>query len=131
MKSKNLINEVRNLQKIAGLLKENEDFDLSYNPFSQQILEKPVVFYFGYDIENIQEVENYIQSNYNVITSQEDKDNKADAMMWLGYGDDTMNSLEVYSEKLLNDRTFQALISNCDGEGNFQEDDEEDDEEDD
>lgn len=29
------INEVRNLRKIAGLLKEDEDFDLEFNPLSQ------------------------------------------------------------------------------------------------
>lgn len=34
MKSKNLINEIHNLQKIAGLLKEDEDFDLSNNPLA-------------------------------------------------------------------------------------------------
>ena len=40
---KSRINEVRNLQKIAGLLKEDEDFDLSYNPFKPKSDDEEVI----------------------------------------------------------------------------------------
>lgn len=50
MKSK--IDEVKNLQKIAGILKEDDDFDLSFNPLSNPRLKDQ--YLSSRDIEHIE-----------------------------------------------------------------------------
>lgn len=121
---KSRINEVRNLQKIAGLLKEDNDFNLSDNPFKTRLSE-PVVYTFGYDLSRILQVQDYVKDNYVVdIISDKDKEfsTKVDALAFIGPGDDVMKYLEVYSQEILDDEEFQELISNTNGEGNYIED---------
>ena len=71
-------------------------------------------FTFGFDLENIQEVQTYVKDNY-----VEDHDYE----MSIGYGDDVMNYLVVSdSSELLKDEHFLMLIDDCDGGGDFDED---------
>lgn len=123
---KKLINEVKRMQQIAGLIKESKESIKTYT--------------FGYDLSNIEEVEEYLRAKYNVLDSQEvaEKSNKGEdlsglqAEMIIGYGDDTMNGLEIYDPALLKDQELQGLINACEGEGDFDEEDynDEEDEED-
>ena len=69
-------------------------------------------FTFGFDLENIQEVQTYVKDSY-----VKDHDYK----MSIGYGDDVMNYLIVSSE-LLKDEHFLMLIDDCAGGGDFDED---------
>ena len=64
---------------------------------------------FGYDLENIERVEKYVRSNF-----KEDRD----YVMFVGMGDDVMNSLDV-SEGLSNDDVFLNLVNECEGQGKF------------
>ena len=67
-------------------------------------------YYFGYDIDNVMKVEDYVKKNFpaNLYTLQK------------GYGDDVMNCLEIHSH-LKNNIGLNELISNCDGEGDYSE----------
>ena len=69
-------------------------------------------FSFGFDLDEIENVMNYLVKNF-----KEDEDFK----MWIGRGDDRMNGLEVYSEKVMEDEKLFELIEMCDGEGDFDE----------
>ena len=64
---------------------------------------------FGYDLENIERVEKYVRSNF-----KEDRD----YVMFVGMGDDVMNSLDV-SERLSNDDVFMSLVDQCEGGGEW------------
>lgn len=81
-------------------------------------------FYFGYDLEEIVNVMEYVKGKYE---EGEDKD----FLMWMGYGDDVMNCLEVYSEEMLKDVKLVELINECNGKGEFNEEDGEEDNEED
>jgi hypothetical protein len=111
IKKKSLLNEVRQLQKIAGILKENLE------------QREPVkTFTFGYDLENIEEVEKYVTQKYGAVDSQDLEGIKnAKAVKVIGYGDDTMNGLEIYDSSLLKDPILMDLIDNCEGGGEFEE----------
>ena len=61
-------------------------------------------FYFGYDLENIEEVMNYVKENYK---------EKVDFVMWIERGEDVMNCLEVLNSKMLKDKDLMELIENC------------------
>lgn len=76
-------------------------------------MEKTILksFTFGYDLEAIEMVMDYVKANF-----KED-----DYEMWIGYGDDIMNGLDVFNEEMLKDRELQRLIWYCDGEGRFKE----------
>ena len=65
-------------------------------------------FYFGYDIENVRWVEEYVRKKFstNLYTLHK------------GYGDDVMNCLEIQSH-LKNNIELNELIMNCDGEGDY------------
>jgi len=78
-------------------------------------------YVFGYDLEYIENVMNYLKENY-----KEGEDFK----MWIERGDEVMNGLEVFSEDVSEDEKFLELIKKCDGEGNFDIDDYENDVED-
>lgn len=69
-------------------------------------------FDFGFDLDNIEVVMDYIKENYK----------GKDYEMWIGMGDDIMNGLEVFNENMMNDKKLLDLISMCDGGGNFNED---------
>ena len=69
-------------------------------------------YLFGFDLDNIKLVEDYVKSTYS----------STDYKIHVGYGDDVMNGLEIFNEKMLEDKKFIELIENCDGEGNFDED---------
>ena len=69
-------------------------------------------YLFGFDLDNIKLVEDYVKSTYS----------STDYEIHVGYGDDVMNGLEIFNEKMLEDKKFIELIENCDGEGNFDED---------
>ena len=66
-------------------------------------------FSFGYDVDNIRLVEEYVVNNYP----------KNKFRMSKGYGDDVMNYLKIYNFK--RDYELLELILACDGEGWFEE----------
>ena len=66
-------------------------------------------FSFGYDVDNIQLVEEYVVRNYP----------KSQFRMSKGCGDDVMNYLKIYDFK--RDLELNELILACDGEGWFEE----------
>ena len=71
-----------------------------------------IEFYFGYDIDNIKLVEEYVEQNYS----------KDDYRMSKGYGDDVINFLKIYDvDKYDNDDELKELIDCCEGEGSFYE----------
>jgi len=71
-----------------------------------------IEFYFGYDVENILQVQDYVELNYS----------KEDYRMSGGYGDDVINFLKIYNvEKYDADEQLKELIDCCEGEGCFYE----------
>ena len=64
---------------------------------------------FGYDIDNIMEVEEYVWKNYS----------EEEFKMNVGRGDSVMNYLTIYRED--DDEGLNELIECCDGEGDFEE----------
>jgi hypothetical protein len=66
-------------------------------------------FSFGYDVDNIRLVEEYVVSNYPPSQFRMSK----------GCGDDVMNYLKIYNFK--RDYELNELILACDGEGWFEE----------
>ena len=66
-------------------------------------------FSFGYDVDNIRLVEEYVVRNYP----------KSQFRMSKGCGDDVMNYLKIYNFK--RDYELNELILACDGEGWFEE----------
>ena len=66
-------------------------------------------FSFGYDVDNIQLVEEYVVNNYPPSQFRMSK----------GSGDDVMNYLKIYNFK--RDVELLDLIEACDGEGWFEE----------
>ena len=56
--------------------------------------------------------QNYVKENY-----VEDVDYE----MYIGYGDDVLNGLEIFNKKMLKDKKFLELLAECD----YEEDDEE------
>jgi len=65
-------------------------------------------FYFGYDIDNVKKVEDYVKKKFSTNLY----------ILHKGYGDDVMNCLEIHSY-LKNNIGLNELISNCDGEGDY------------
>ena len=63
-------------------------------------------FYFGYDIENVRLVEEYVRKKYSTNLY----------IIHKGYGDDVMNALDIKSS---NDIGLKELIMNCEGEGDY------------
>ena len=63
-------------------------------------------FYFGYDIENVILVEEYVRKKYSTNLY----------IIHKGYGDDVMNALDIKSS---NDIGLKELIMNCEGEGDY------------
>jgi len=77
-------------------------------------------YFFGFDLKNVKAVQTYVQKTY--------KD-EVDYEMYIGYGDDVMNALEVYNEEITKDTKFLKLVDKCQGQGDFNEDEYEGDEE--
>jgi|DEB0MinimDraft_10_1074344.scaffolds.fasta_scaffold498852_1 hypothetical protein len=69
-------------------------------------------FGFGYDLVEVNKVQNYVENNF--VEGE-------DFEMFFGMGDDVMNWLEVRSEDLLEDEKFIKLVKECDGGGEFEE----------
>ena len=63
---------------------------------------------FGYDLDNVKEVQMYVEDNYD----------EQDYNIHIGKGDDVMNHLTIYREE---DEELDGLIECCDGEGEFEE----------
>jgi hypothetical protein len=61
---------------------------------------------FGYDLGNIERVMTYIKKEYDEHLYK----------MYMGMGDDVMNSLDVCFD-ISNDEYLTELINACDGEG--------------
>lgn len=61
-------------------------------------------FYFGYDLENIQKVQDYIVANYIADVDYE---------MYIGIGDDVMNCFEVLSDDMMDDEKLFDLVVLC------------------
>lgn len=66
-------------------------------------------FTFGYDLEAIQDVEQYVKKNYSADEYE----------MFVGRGDDTMNALDISVKK--GDKQLIELIKECEGCGKFSE----------
>lgn len=81
------------------------------------------VLNFGYDLENIKKVQDYLLQNYNGTVEGHSVDlgfdvdmhRGTDYTMVVGMGDDHMNSVEVYNPAILQDAQFLALLSACSG----------------
>ena len=70
-------------------------------------------FGFGYDLVEVNKVQNYVENNF--VEGE-------DFEMFFGMGDDVMNWLEVDdSSSLLEDEKFIKLVKECDGGGEFEE----------
>jgi hypothetical protein len=63
---------------------------------------------FGYDIDNVKEVQMYVEENYD----------EGDYNIHIGRGDDIMNHMTIYRGK---DVDLDGLIDCCEGEGEFEE----------
>jgi hypothetical protein len=111
------------------LTTEEEDFDLSDNPLVPNINPNinynklPVSLVFGYDLDNVTKLEQYVRDNYNVVEHDYDPKPNTDAIIWVGRGDDTMNGIDVLSQRLAKDKTFHDLVNQCDGKGDFSDND--------
>ena len=70
-------------------------------------------FTFGYDVENILQVQDFVELNFT----------KDEYRMSRGYGDDVINFLKLYVEKTDDVRMNELwdLVECCDGEGKFEE----------
>ena len=63
---------------------------------------------FGYDLENVIEVQMYVEQNYD----------EQDYNIHIGLGEDVMNYLTIYRGE---DKELDGLIGCCEGEGAFEE----------
>ena len=77
-------------------------------------------YFFGFDLKKVQAVMKYVKETY--------KD-EVDYEMYIGYGDDVMNALEVYNEAITKDEKFLELVNQCEGQGDFNEEEYEEEEE--
>jgi hypothetical protein len=68
-------------------------------------------FSFGFDLEEIGDVMDYVEKNYK----------GDDYEMFIERGDDVVNGLDVFSEGMMNDEKLFELIDMCDGRGGFDE----------
>jgi|LauGreDrversion4_2_1035121.scaffolds.fasta_scaffold1799704_1 hypothetical protein len=69
-------------------------------------------YYFGFDLDNIKLVQEYVKNNYS----------STDYKMHIGYGDDVMNCLEIDVRE--NDKELLELIEGCEKEDeDFEEED--------
>ena len=73
------------------------------------------LYTFGYDIENVEQVQDWIEDNYTEGVDYE---------IHVGMGDDMMNGLDIHNPEMLQDQELQSLIANCKGQGSFEEGDE-------
>jgi len=71
-------------------------------------------YFFGYDLDNVQAVEAYVKANYKECEDFE---------VYVGYGDDVMNALEVLNDDINKDEKFLELVSRCQGQGDYEEED--------
>jgi len=91
----------------------------------QQLVE---LFTFGYDFDNIEEVEDYLIANYKVASNAPhilgiENDANPDCELIIGYGDTIINGVEVYNPAILQDKELMRLIQLCDGKGHYEEED--------
>ena len=63
---------------------------------------------FGYDIDNVRDVQVYVQDNYD----------EGDYNIHIAQGDDVMNHMTIYRGE---DQELDSLIDSCYGEGAFEE----------
>ena len=105
----------------------NKRFNEEMKPKKKKMNEqssKPLrVLRFGYDLDNIKKVQDYLIQNYNGTVEGDsidlgfdvDMHRGTDYTMWVGMGDDHMNAVEVYNPAILQDPQFLALLSACAG----------------
>ena len=65
-------------------------------------------FYFGYDMGPVEEVQQYIEKNYN----------QNQYKLYIGRGDDVMNAVD-FTIDVSNDIELMDLIDGCEGEGSY------------
>ena len=63
---------------------------------------------FGYDIDNIKDVQSYVIDNYD----------EGDYNIHIARGDDVMNHMTIYRGQ---DEELDQLIDSCDGAGDYEE----------
>jgi len=115
-------------EEIQSILKEGNVF-----PMWEEEITTKETYTFGYDLDNVTAVEEYLIDRYKVSSNNpsvlgKQDDENPDCKLFYGYGDTTINAFEVINAALHQDKELMELISNCNGEGNFQEGDNEDDE---
>ena len=109
-------------EELRNILKEGNVFPMweSGNTVKQ--------FTFGYDVDNVTDVQEYLIDTYKVASNQpsvigKEDDENPDCKLQFAYGDDTMNALDIYNSALLQDEELMDLIEACIGEGNYEEGD--------
>jgi hypothetical protein len=72
---------------------------------------------FGYDLDNIMKVMDYVTTNYKGLSNLDNRREEEDDQyyMWFGMGDDVMNALDILSEDLNQDLDFWELVNKCKG----------------
>ena len=103
-------------EEIQKILKEGNVF-----PMWEEEGSKQTTFYFGYDLENIKAVEEYLEEKYEDI-------NPKPYEMIIARGEDVMNALRINPEntEIMADAEsgeLHTLINNCEGKGNYDEGD--------
>ncbi len=101
---KQYVNEAARMQQLAGIRSLNEE-------------KEPIKsFFFGYDLDAIQAVSDYIRSKYKVVGQHEwDGGEGVDAVEWVEYGDDTMATLDIHNPAMLQDKEFLSLVAAAEG----------------
>jgi hypothetical protein len=122
------------MQKLAGIITESE-YNTEMTKMDKMEAEGSDIehgrkevkeFFFGYDIGNITEVQEYLIANYKVDSNHPDfsnmgDDKNPDCEIWIGYGDDTMNAFTVFNPAMLQDKQLLRLIEDCEGGGEYEE----------
>lgn len=101
----------------------NEEMKPKKKKMNEQSSKPLRVLKFGYDLDNIKKVQDYLIQNYNGTVEGDSTDlgfdvdmhRGTDYTMWVGMGDDHMNAVEVYNPAILQDPQFLALLSACAG----------------
>lgn len=100
---KKYINEAVRMQQLAGIRPINEE-------------KEPIkTFFFGYDLDAIQAVQDYVKSKYMVVGHDENGQDQADAVEWTERGDDLPNALDIHNPAMLQDRELLSLIAAAEG----------------
>lgn len=95
MLSKKYLNEVKQFQKIAGILKESDEIDLDFNPLSNKSRSQV-------QLDRREEIEDALRDNYSISDAvqeflgwDEDEAENADGTNWDDVIDEIMSDPEL------------------------------------